>query len=208
MLEGPGSARIQGRGPGRRSQLLGHLVHDARHHGPALRRGRGVRLLEEAPPQRQSVHQVGLGADQGRGPVARPPIGIVFMHDAVTMVVRGSPIKVVAPCEGTGYEIGSMSIIKGARNLDAAKKFYEWALSAAAQNLGAQVESFQVPSNKGATTPQRGPQARRHQAHRLRLRQRRLVRRAQAPARQVEQRGQVPPELGSMTRTPRYSPGS
>ncbi|UCH76006.1 MAG: ABC transporter substrate-binding protein, partial [Rhodospirillales bacterium] len=44
-------------------------------------------------------------------------VGIVFMHDAVTQAVRGFPIKVVAPCEGTGYEIGSMSIIKGARNL-------------------------------------------------------------------------------------------
>ena len=26
----------------------------------------------------------------------------------------GAPIKAVSPCEGTGYEIGSMSIIKGA----------------------------------------------------------------------------------------------
>jgi iron(III) transport system substrate-binding protein len=84
-------------------------------------------------------------------------IGIVFMHDAVTMAVRGSPIKVVAPCEGTGYEIGSMSIIKGARNLDAAKKFYDWALSARAQDLGAQAESFQVPSNKSAATPPQAP---------------------------------------------------
>ena len=39
-------------------------------------------------------------------------IGIVFMHDAVKQAVSGFPIKVVAPCEGTGYEIGSMSIIK------------------------------------------------------------------------------------------------
>ena len=68
VLEGPGPARVQGRGPGRRSQLVGHLVHDAGHDGPALRRGRGLRLLEEAPPQRQPVHQVGLGADQGRRP--------------------------------------------------------------------------------------------------------------------------------------------
>ena len=84
-------------------------------------------------------------------------IGIVFMHDAVTMAVRGAPIKVVAPCEGTGYEIGSMSIIKGARNLDSAKKFYDWALSAAAQALGAKSESYQVPSNKNAVTPPQAP---------------------------------------------------
>ena len=36
-----------------------------------------------------------------------------------------------------GYEIGSMSIIKGARNLANAKKFYDWALTPEAQQLGA-----------------------------------------------------------------------
>src|SRR5690606_19113318 len=33
-------------------------------------------------------------------------LGIVFMHDAVSMAVEGFPIVPVAPCEGTGYEIG------------------------------------------------------------------------------------------------------
>jgi iron(III) transport system substrate-binding protein len=86
-------------------------------------------------------------------------VGIVFMHDAVTMAVRGSPVKVVSPCEGTGYEIGSMSIIKGARNLESAKKFYDWALTPAAQNLASKqgVDAFQVPSNKGSTTPPQAP---------------------------------------------------
>lgn len=84
-------------------------------------------------------------------------IGIVFMHDAVAMAVRGSPIKTIAPCEGTGYEIGSMSIIKGARNLASAKKFYDWALSAEAQALAAKVEAYQVPSNKSAATPPQAP---------------------------------------------------
>jgi iron(III) transport system substrate-binding protein len=84
-------------------------------------------------------------------------IGIVFMHDAVTMAVRNAPIKVVAPCEGTGYEIGSMSIIKGARNLESAKKFYDWSLTAAAQSLAVKAEAYQVPSNKGAEAPKQAP---------------------------------------------------
>ena len=84
-------------------------------------------------------------------------IGIVFMHDAVAQAVAGFPVKVVAPCEGTGYEIGSMSIIKGARNMDEAKVFYDWALSADAQNLALQVNAFQVPSNKGAQTSDATP---------------------------------------------------
>ena len=84
-------------------------------------------------------------------------IGIVFMHDGITQSVRNFPIKTVAPCEGTGYEIGSMSIVEGARNLESAKKFYDWALTPAAQALGAKAESFQVPSNKNTPTPPQAP---------------------------------------------------
>ena len=84
-------------------------------------------------------------------------IGIVFMHDAVKQAVAGFPIKVVAPCEGTGYEIGSMSIVKDSRNPESAKKFYDWALSAEAQTLALQVNAFQVPSNKGSETSPSAP---------------------------------------------------
>ena len=77
-------------------------------------------------------------------------IGIVFMHDAVAVAAAGRPIKTIAPCEGTGYEIGSMSIIRGARNLDNAKKFYDWALTAESQGRAKDVKSFQVPSNLDA----------------------------------------------------------
>jgi iron(III) transport system substrate-binding protein len=79
------------------------------------------------------------------------------MHDIVTQVVDGAPIKVVAPCEGTGYEIGSMSIVKGAKNLENAKKFYDWALTADAQKLGAEAKSYQVPSNKNTPVPPQAP---------------------------------------------------
>jgi iron(III) transport system substrate-binding protein len=72
---------------------------------------------------------------------------VSFVHDVVTEAQAGFPVKGVAPCEGTGYEIGSMSIIKGARNLDNAKKFYDWALTAKAQALAVQAKQFQLPSN-------------------------------------------------------------
>ncbi|MCB2137104.1 MAG: ABC transporter substrate-binding protein [Rhodobacteraceae bacterium] len=84
-------------------------------------------------------------------------VGIVFMHDAVAQTVAGFPVVTVAPCEGTGYEIGSMSIIAGARNMDEAKQFYDWALSAEAQNLALEVNAFQVPSNMGAKTSDKAP---------------------------------------------------
>jgi iron(III) transport system substrate-binding protein len=78
-------------------------------------------------------------------------VGIVFMHDAVAQTAAGFPIVTVAPCEGTGYEIGSMSLIKGGRNAAEAKQFYDWALSAEMQSRAQEVKSFQLPSNKNAT---------------------------------------------------------
>ncbi len=84
-------------------------------------------------------------------------IGITFMHDMVTQAVQGFPIKIVAPCEGTGYEIGSMSIIKGGRNPESAKKFYDFALRADIQVRAAEAKAYQVPSNGGAEPPPQAP---------------------------------------------------
>jgi iron(III) transport system substrate-binding protein len=84
-------------------------------------------------------------------------VSISFVHDVPGEVMQGYPVKGVTPCEGTGYEIGSMSIVKGARNLVNAKKFYDWALTASAQELGAAAKSFQLPSNKDAKVDPRVP---------------------------------------------------
>ena len=98
----------------------------------------------------------------GTGPIkavarGETSISISFMHDGVTEAVAGFPVKTQAPCEGTGYEIGSMSIVKGARNLDSARKFVDWALTAPAQKLGADAKQFQVPSNTDAKLPPQAP---------------------------------------------------
>jgi len=85
-------------------------------------------------------------------------VGITFQHDAVEQVVQGAPLKIVSPCEGTGYEIGSMSIIKGAKNMENAKKWYEWALTPEAQSIGPQNKvSYQLPSNKNTPIPPQAP---------------------------------------------------
>ena len=98
----------------------------------------------------------------GTGPIkavarGETSISISFMHDGVTEAIAGFPVKTQAPCEGTGYEIGSMSIIKGARNMENAKKFFDWALTAPAQKLGADSKQFQVPSNREAKLPPQAP---------------------------------------------------
>jgi iron(III) transport system substrate-binding protein len=84
-------------------------------------------------------------------------VSISFVHDGVTEALAGFPVKTATPCEGTGYEIGSMSIVKGARNMANAKKFYDWALTPEAQKLEAQAKQFQVPSNKATPLPPEAP---------------------------------------------------
>ena len=77
-------------------------------------------------------------------------IGISFMHDLIVPKLAGFPVTLVAPCEGTGYEIGSMSIIKGARNMTEAKRFYEFALRPDIQSLAPSVKAYQIPSHVDA----------------------------------------------------------
>jgi len=84
-------------------------------------------------------------------------IGITFLHDLVTFAVGGAPLKLVAPCEGTGYEVGSMSIIKGGKNPKEARMWYDWALTAEAQAIGAASKAYQIPSNTKATVPPQAP---------------------------------------------------
>ncbi|HEX7001937.1 MAG TPA: ABC transporter substrate-binding protein [Trueperaceae bacterium] len=91
----------------------------------------------------------------GRGEVA---IAIQFMHDGVKFALQGFPLTVYAPSEGTGYEIGGLSLIKGAPNRDAAIQFIEWALTPEAQMIAAQQgESFQLPSNVNTPVPESSP---------------------------------------------------
>ena len=110
-------------------------------------------------------------------------IGSSVLHGVINEIVAGFPVKPVLPCEGVGYEVGSMAIIKGARNLDAAKRFDDWALTAEAQQIGLDVKEYAIPTNRSVAAAADGAQAHRHQGDQLRLREVRLERDAQAPAR-------------------------
>ena len=89
----------------------------------------------------------------GTGPIkavarGETAVSISFVHDGPGEKQQGFPVATITPSEGTGAEIGSMSIVKGARNLEQAKKFYEWALTPGAQQFGAAAKQYQLPSNK------------------------------------------------------------
>ena len=98
----------------------------------------------------------------GTGPIkaaarGETTVSISFVHDGPGEAMQGFPVATATPAEGTGAEIGSISIIKGARNLDNAKKFYEWSLTAQAQQFGAAAKQFQLPSNKATPIDPRVP---------------------------------------------------
>jgi len=82
-------------------------------------------------------------------------IGITFLDEFIPEQYVNAPIEIVLPCEGTGYSVGAMSIVKGARNLDAAKRFYDWALTAEAQTIRDQTKVIAIPSNRAAIAPDR-----------------------------------------------------
>ncbi len=78
-------------------------------------------------------------------------VSISFVHDGSGEKAQGFPIDTITPNDGTGAEVGSMSLVRGSRNLAAAKKLYDWALTPEAQVIAAQTKSYQIPSN--AKTP-------------------------------------------------------
>ena len=80
-------------------------------------------------------------------------IGIGFLHDHAKQIKNGFPLELVVPSEGTGFEIGGLSIIKGARNLENAKKFVDFMLSKEGQEIGGSIDMFQVPTNVTAAIP-------------------------------------------------------
>ena len=101
-------------------------------------------------------------ARSGTGPIkavarGETAVSISFVHDGPGEKMQGYPVETITPADGTGAEIGSMSIVRGARNLEAAKKFYDWALTPAAQEMAAAAKSFQLPSNMAARVDPRVP---------------------------------------------------
>lgn len=84
-------------------------------------------------------------------------IGIGFMHDMVKLKKEGFPVEIVAPCEGTGYELGAVSVVAGSPNAETAKKWVEYVISADAQSAGLEVGVYNIPSNPGAKTDPEAP---------------------------------------------------
>ncbi|MGY4676200.1 ABC transporter substrate-binding protein [Pasteurella sp. P03HT] len=78
-------------------------------------------------------------------------VAVGFVHSYATEKEKGAPVETIMPCEGDGYSLGGMSIIKNARNLANAKLFADWALGKEAQELvWRETKVYQLPTNKYA----------------------------------------------------------
>jgi iron(III) transport system substrate-binding protein len=75
----------------------------------------------------------------------------------VLQILSGFPVTYGSPRDGTGYEIGGVSLIKGAPNRANALTFIEWALSPTAQALASDAKSYQIPSNSKTPVPKVAP---------------------------------------------------
>jgi iron(III) transport system substrate-binding protein len=75
-------------------------------------------------------------------------VGVSFIFGFDMWRHNKYPVKAVAPCEGTSYEIGGIALVKNARNPAAAKRYYDWLMSAEGQAVGGRANSLQVPANK------------------------------------------------------------
>ncbi len=89
------------------------------------------------------------GQMAGTGEIA---VAIIFSHDCVKLQQEGFEGILVTtfPEEGTGYEIGGMGIITNGPEPEAARVWYDWALTAEAQAIGPTVNSLQLPTNPDA----------------------------------------------------------
>lgn len=80
-------------------------------------------------------------------------IGIGFLQNYSFEKQNGAPIEVVVPCEGTGYELGGVSVIKNARNLKNAELFVDWVMSKEAQEISwKEAQSHHILTNVNATS--------------------------------------------------------
>lgn len=89
-----------------------------------------------------------------RGETAVAP---TFNMETQTQIEAGFPVAMTYPEEGTSYEVACMSIIRGARNLAAARRFYDWYLTPAAMDIQYRANQFHVPAHRRATADPRLP---------------------------------------------------
>lgn len=97
----------------------------------------------------ENVMQYSKSAASGTEMAGRGEVAVTVALDSDCVKARESGFKdlsVTYPEEGTGYEVGAVSVLKDARNLENAKKYMDWILSTDAQDMYKDVPSFAAPT--------------------------------------------------------------
>ena len=79
------------------------------------------------------------------------PIGISFEFRAARQKKQGAPLDIVFPSERSGWDMEATSIVKGTKNLEAAKTLVDWSVSEKAMKL--YNEGYAVVAIKGMAKP-------------------------------------------------------
>jgi iron(III) transport system substrate-binding protein len=82
----------------------------------------------------QTYTSSGTGPSKGVN-VGDAAIGIQFSPAFFQMKANGQPVEIVFPSEGFGFEFPAASILKGAKNYEAAKIFMDWLISKKGQDV-------------------------------------------------------------------------
>ena len=82
-------------------------------------------------------------------------VGITFLHNGIRLMKQGyTNIHLSVPKDGTSYEIGSVAMIKGAPEAEAAKIFIDWCMTPACLEIGQKyTDSYHFLTNPDAHTP-------------------------------------------------------
>ena len=134
LVEGPDQAGLQGSGRDAESRLLGHGLPRRVELAPDLRRGRGLEVHGRPSPEHRRLHALGLEAvhEAGQGEYA---VGVSFEFRAARVKKQGAPIDIVFPEEKSGWDMEATAIVKGTKNLEAAKALVDWSVSEKAMKL-------------------------------------------------------------------------
>jgi len=95
-------------------------------------------------PNIQTYTQSGTAPSGALG-LGETPIAIQFSPGFLKLKDEGYPVDVVFPSEGVGYEVAAMSILKGAANLDDAKKLADWITSTEGQEALTATKTYFLP---------------------------------------------------------------
>jgi iron(III) transport system substrate-binding protein len=79
------------------------------------------------------------------------PIGIAFEYRAAKLKEAGAPIDLVFPKEGLGWDVEATAIMKGTKNLEAARKLADWSASKSGNEQFA--NNFAIVAYPGVAKP-------------------------------------------------------